>query len=63
MVASYDIAGCTLQWISAFLTNRYQRVVIDNASSEYTAVTAGVPQGTVLGATLFLIYMNDVLIT
>ena len=56
----YSIIGNTYQWISAFLTNRYQRVVIDNAFSEYTAVTSGVTQGTVLGPTLFLIYMNNV---
>lgn len=51
----YGITGNTYQWISAFLTDHYQRVIIDNAFSEYTAVTSGIPQGTVLGPTLFLI--------
>ena len=39
---------------------RHQRVAIDNTFSNLAAVTSGVPQGTVLGPTVFLIYINDV---
>ena len=44
----YGISGPTLHWISAFLTNRTQTVVIDGKSSSTVPVTSGVPQGTVL---------------
>ena len=56
----YGIAGTTFQWISSFLAMRHQKVAIDNTFSNLTAVISGVPQGTVLGPTLFLIYINDV---
>jgi len=56
----YGVTGNTHQWISSFLSNHYQMVVIDNISSDLSVVTSGVPQGMVLGPTLFLIYMNDV---
>ena len=51
------ITRITFQWISSFLAMCHQRVVIDNTFSSLTAVTPGIPQGMVLGPTLFLIYI------
>lgn len=47
------------KWIENFLFGRYQRVVIKGISSSPLAVTSGVPQGSVLGPSLFLVYVND----
>ena len=54
------ITGTVLRWFTNYLKDRKQRVVIPGAKSNWNYIKAGVPQGSILGPILFLIYINDI---
>ena len=55
----YGIRGVAKQWLSSYLENRKQYVCFNGTDSGFLPITCGLPQGSILGPTLFLLYVND----
>ena len=56
----YGIKGCALKLLKNYLSNRKQYVELNNVKSEMCEIKTGVPQGSILGLLLFVIYVNDI---
>ena len=54
------VRGRLLKWFTGYLSNRQQRVVLNGSVTELSVLKAGVPQGSILGPFLFLVYINDI---
>ena len=59
-IESFGIEGLALKWIKDFLSNRRQRVRVNDSISSWKPVISGIPQGSILGPILFTLYVNDI---
>jgi len=59
-LSTFGIAGNLLNWIAAFLNYHFQRVVVEHCNSEWLPVLSGIPQATVLGSVLFILFIEDI---
>ena len=55
-----SLSGSLLSWFSSYLSGRRQRVALPGTHSDWNYIQAGVPQGSILGPLLFLLYINDI---
>ena len=59
-LAHYGVRGVANKWLASYLSNRKQYVSIDECNSDLLNVLCGVPQGSILGPKLFILYVNDI---